>query len=365
MEQITRGEIVRVGVDLAKHVIQVHAVDSAGRVVAAKALSRDRFTAWCVQLPPGCVVAMESCGGAHHWARRLMTMGLEPRLIAGHFVGPYRMQGKAGKNDANDAAAVCEAASRPSMRFVPVKTAMQQGQLAVQRLREGYKEERTACLNRIRGLLTEFGIVIAQSPEALRRALPELLEDASNELSSLARMALQRAQLQWAELDCHIAWCDECILAHVRDDDQAKAAMQLCGIGPVTASALVASVGDFKQFKTGAQFSSWLGVVPSQNSSGGKSRLGGITKRGNDYLRTLLIQGAKSAVMTAHKRRDRISQWLVQLVARVGWQKAVVALANKNARILWAVLVKGRRFDANHVSGKSDVPSLAIPTMAG
>ena len=173
-----------------------------------------------------------------------------------------------------------------------------------------------------------------------------------------------RAQLQWAELDCHIAWCDECILAHVRDDDQAKAAMQLCGIGPVTASALVASVGDFKQFKTGAQFSSWLGVVPSQNSSGGKSRLGGITKRGNDYLRTLLIQGAKSAVMTAHKRRDRISQWLVQLVARVGWQKAVVALANKNARILWAVLVKGRRFDANHVSVKSDVPSLAIPTMA-
>ena len=166
-------------------------------------------------------------------------------------------------------------------------------------------------------------------------------------------------------MDRHIAWCDECILAHVRDDAQAKTATQLCGIGPVTASALVASVGDFKQFRTGAQFSSWLGVVPSQNSSGGKSRLGGITKRGNDYLRTLLIQGAKSAVMTAHKRRDRISQWLVQLVTRVGWQKAVVALANKNARILWAVLVKGRRFDANHVSVKSDVPSLAIPIMAG
>jgi len=154
-------------------------------------------------------------------------------------------------------------------------------------------------------------------------------------------------------------------VAHVRSDEQAKAATQLCGIGPVTASALVATVGDFKQCKTGAQFGSWLGVVPSQNSSGGRTSLGGITKRGDDYLRTLLIQGAKSAVMTAHKRRDRISQWLVQLVARVGWQKAVVALANKNARILWAVLAKGRRFDANHVSVKPERPAMVVPTMAG
>jgi transposase len=365
MEQITRGQIVRVGVDLAKHVIQVHAVDGGGRVVVAKALARDRFMAWCAQLAPGCLVAMESCGGAHHWARRLATIGLQPRLIAGHFVGPYRMQGKRGKNDANDAAAVCEAASRPSMRFVPVKTAAQQGQLAVHRLREGYKQERTACINRIRGLLAEFGVVLAQSPEALRRSLPEILEDASNELPALARMALQRAQLQWAELDCHLAWCDERIKAHVRSDEQAKAATQLCGIGPVTASALVATVGDFRQFKTGAQFGSWLGLVPSQNSSGGRASLGGITKRGDDYLRTLLIQGAKSAVMTAHKRRDRISQWLVQLLARVGWQKAAVALANKNARILWAVLAKGRRFDANHVSSKPEGPAMVVPTVAG
>jgi len=365
MEQITRGQIVRVGVDLAKHVIQVHAVDGGGRVVVAKALARDRFMAWCAQLPADCMVAMESCGGAHHWARRLTKIGLQPRLIAGHFVGPYRMQGKRGKNDANDAAAVCEAASRPSMRFVPVKTVEQQGQLAVHRLREGYKHERTACINRIRGLLAEFGEVLAQSPEALRRALPEVLEDAGNELPGLARMALQRAQLQWAELDCHIAWCDERIKAHVRNDEQAKAATRLCGIGPVTASALVATVGDFRQFKTGAQFGSWLGLVPSQNSSGGRASLGGITKRGDDYLRTLLIQGAKSAVMTAHKRRDRISQWLVQLLARAGWQKAAVALANKNARILWAVLAKGRRFDANHVSSRPEGPAMVVPTMAG
>ena len=365
MEQITRGLIVRVGVDLAKRVIQVHAVDGGGRVVVAKALAREKFMAWCGQLPPGCVVAMESCGGAHHWARRLQAMGLQPRLIAGHFVGPYRMQGKRGKNDANDAAAVCEAASRPSMRFVPMKSAEQQGQLAVHRLREGYKEERTACMNRIRGLLTEFGLVFAQSPEALRRALPDVLEDATNELPTVARMALQRAQLQWIEIECHIAWCDERIAAHVRSDEQAKAAVQLCGIGPVTASALVATVGDFKQFKTGAQFGAWLGLVPSQNSSGGKASLGRITKRGDDYLRTLLIQGAKSAVMTAHKRSDRISQWLVQLLARVGWQKAVVALANKNARILWAVLARGRRFDANHASVKPEGPAMAGAAMAG
>jgi transposase len=353
MGEITRGEIVRVGVDLAKRVIQVHAVDAAGRVVVAKALARDKFMPWCAQLPPGCLVAMEACGGAHHWARRLQALGFDARLVAGHFVGPYRMQGRSGKNDANDAAAICEAASRPSMRFVPVKTPQQQALLAVHRLREGYKEERTACINRIRGLLTEFGLVFPQSPEALRLALPDVLEDASNELPTLARMALQRAQLQWLEVECHIAWCDERIAAHVRSDVQAKTAAQLCGIGPVTASALVASVGDFTQFRSGAQFGAWLGLVPKQNSSGGKPSLGGITKRGDEYLRTLLIQGAKSAVMTAHKRADRISQWLVQLRERVGWQKAVVALANKNARILWAVLAKGRTFDPNHVSVKS------------
>ncbi len=364
MEQITRGLIIRVGVDLAKRVIQVHAVDSAGRIVTARALTREKFLSWCAQLPPGCVVAMETCSGAHHWARRLRSMGLAPRLIAGHFVGPYRMAGRQGKNDANDAAAVCEAAGRPHMRFVPIKSTEQQAVLAVHRLREGYKEERTACINRIRGLLAEFGLVFPQSPQALRSQLADVIEDASNELPHLARVALQRAHLQWLELDCHIAWCDERIAVHVKTDEQAQAAAQLMGIGPVTASALAASVGDFRQFKTGAQFGAWLGLVPSQNSSGGKASLGRITKRGDDYLRTLLIQGAKSAVMTAAKRSDRISQWLVQLTARVGWQKAVVAMANKNARILWAVLAKGRRFEPDYVSIKPQGSAMAVPAMA-
>jgi transposase len=339
-------------VDLAKQVIQVHAVDAQGRVVLARAIKRDRFEGWCAQLPTGCVVAMESCSGAHHWARRLSSLGLQPRVIAAHLVSPYRMEGRRGKNDANDAAAVCEAAARPTMRFVLVKSAQQQAVLSVHRLREGYKEERTACINRIRGLLAEFGVIVAQTPQVLRRQLPEVLEDATNELPALARLALQRAQLQWLELECHIAWCDERIQAHVRSDEMARTATQLCGVGPITASALVASVGDLRQFKSAAQFGAWLGLVPSQNSSGGKASLGRITKRGDDYLRTLLIQAAKSAVMTAHKRSDRISQWVVQLTARVGWQKAVVALANKNARILWAVLSRGQRFDADHRSVK-------------
>ncbi len=349
MTKFTCESVARVGVDLSKHVYQVHALDAQGRIVLAKAMSAERFFAWCSQLPAACIVAMEACGGAHHVARRLQMLGLNARLIAGHFVTPYRMAGKSGKNDANDAAAICEAAGRPHMRFVPIKTAQQQGQLALHRLREGFKEERTALINRIRGLLAEFGLVFAQNPDALRRMLASVIEDASNELPSVARLALQRAHLHWIEIDLQMAWCDERIAAHVRTDARAAKAASLLGIGPTTASALVASVGDFGQFANARQFGAWLGLVPSQNSTGGKARLGGITKRGDDYLRTLLIQGAKSAVMTATKRSDRISQWLVQLKERIGWQKTVVALANKNARILWAMLTRDAVFDPNHV----------------
>jgi len=349
MTEITRAPVARVGVDLSKRVYQVHAVDRAGRVMLVKAMPPQRFFEWCAQLPAGCVVAMETCGGSHHVARRLQGLGLDVRLIAGHFVTPYRMAGKSGKSDANDAAAICEAASRPHMRFVPIKTAQQQGQLALHRLREGYKEERTALINRVRGLLAEFGLVFPKSPEALRRVLADVVEDAANELPGLARLAIQRTHEHWIDIELQIAWCDDRIAEHVRADERAKKAAALLGVGPVTASAIAASVGDFKQFANARQFGAWLGLVPSQNSTGGKASLGRITKRGDDYLRTLLIQGAKSAVMTAHKRSDRISQWLVQLKERTSWQKAVVALANKNARILWAVLTRDAAFDPDHV----------------
>lgn len=352
MEKITRGQAIRVGVDLAKRVIQVHAVDSAGRLVTSRALARDKFLAWCVMLPAGCIVAMEASSSAHHWARKLIALGLDARIISAQLVSPYRSEGATGKNDANDAAAICEAASRPTMRFIPVKSIEQQSMLCVHRLREGIKEDRTACINRIRGLLAEFGLVFPQGASELQGVLSEVLEDAGNELGTLARLTLQRAQSQWRELDEHLAWCDERIAVHAKGNEAVKAAATLLGVGPVTASAAVATVGDFKQFKNGAQFGAWIGLTPKQHSSGGKPHLGSITKRGDTYLRTLLIQGAKSAVMTAHRRPDKISQWAVALRERSGWQKAAVALANKNARILWAVMTRGEAFDANHLSAK-------------
>ena len=347
------SEITRVGVDLAKQVIQVHGVDATERVVIARGMSRQKFAVWCAQLPPGCVVAMEACSGAHHWARRLLALGLQPRLIAPHFVTPYRMEGKGGKNDATDAAAICEAASRPKMRFIPVKSCAQQGVLCVHRLREAYKEERTACINRIRGLLSEFGLVFSRSPAALRTHLGATLEDASNDLPGSARLVLDRAFAHWRALDEELAWCDSQIAMHAKDDGQARQLTPIPGIGSVSASAVVASVGDLRQFRSAGQFAAWLGVVPRQKSSGGKASLGGITKRGDNYLRTLLIQGARSVAANAARHADPVSRWILQLQQRVGWQRTLVAIANKNARIIWAVLVRGKPFDAHHVSTRA------------
>jgi transposase len=367
MAEVTRALIARVGVDLAKNVIQVHAVDAAGRRVVARAFKRDQFLAWCTQLPQGCVVAMEACSSAHHFGRKLRAMGLEARLIAASFVSPYRMEGKAGKNDMTDAAAICEAVSRPTMRFVPIKSCEQQGVMSLHRVREGLKEERTGCVNQIRGVLAEFGLVFGKSTKVLRAALVDVIEDGDNELSGVARLVLQRALEHWRELDEHMRWCDAQVGRHVRSSPQAQRAVKVIGIGELGASAVTAGVGDFKQFRSGDQFGAWLGIVPRQNSSGGKASLGRITKRGDDYLRTLLIQGAKAAVMSAGKRDDPISRWLVQLTERVGWQKACVAMANKNARILWSVMTREQDYDPHHVSvkppAKQPAPSNVITAM--
>jgi transposase len=351
-------------VDLAKSVIQVHAVDAAGRRVVTRAFKREQFVAWCAQLPPGCLVAMEACSGAHHFARKLRALGLDARLIAASFVSPYRMEGKSGKNDMTDAAAICEAASRPTMRFVPIKSCEQQGIMSLHRVREERKEERTACINQIRGVLAEFGLVFGKSAKVLRAALSDVIEDASNELSGVARLVLHRAFEHWRELDEHLRWCDAQVGQHVRSSPAAKRAAKVIGIGELGASAMTAGVGDFKQFKSGDQFGAWLGIVPRQNSSGGKASLGGITKRGDNYLRTLLIQGAKAAVMSAGKRDDPISRWLVQLTARVGWQKACVAMANKNARILWSVMTRDHGYDPHHVSVKPLAKQPASPKVS-
>lgn len=355
MDKLSPNAIARVGVDLSKSVFQVHAVNDHESVLLTKAMSPDKFFDWCKHLPAHCIVAMESCAGAHHVSRRLAAMGLRPRIIAAHQVTPYRAAGARAKNDANDAAAICEAASRPHLHSVPVKSAAQQGVLMLHRLREGYKEERTALINRVRGLLAEFGLAFAQSPDALKRALPDVLEDADNELPGIARLALQQAFGHWRMVEDQMRWCEQRIAEHVRQDEQARRATELLGVGPITASAAIACVSDFSQFKSAKQFGGWLGLVPSQNSTGGKARLGRITKRGDAYLRTLLIQGAKSMVMNAAKRSDRTSQWVLQLKDRVGWQKAVVALANKNARILWCVMTRHQAYDPSHV------PTLEVP----
>ncbi len=341
-------KVVRVGVDLAKQVIHVHAVAADGQVLCRRALPRERFLAWCGQLPPGCLVAMEACAGAHHWARCLRERGLDARLIAASLTAAYRLQGTTGKNDANDAAAICEAASRPRMRFVAVKSTTQQGLLTLHRLREGLKNERTACLNRVRGLLAEFGIVFGRSAQALRQGLTDVLAapDAGVDAQGLRGLAIASRHLE--ALDGQLAECDRALGQHARDDPRVQALAQVQGIGPLGASALVAGVGDAGVFDNGPQFAAWLGLTPRQHSSGGVARLGRITKRGDAYLRTMLIQGARSAVLTAHQRQDAVSRWAQQLKARVGWQKAAVALANKNARIVWALLVRGGRYEPEH-----------------
>ena len=296
-------------------------------------------------------------------------MGLDARIVAAQLAAPYRSEGATGKNDANDAGTVLAVSARqplcparPQGRharlcLVPIKSVEQQSMLAVHRLREGVKEDRNACINRIRGLLLEYGVAIPTGVRPLELMLDDVLEDATNEMNGLARITLRRAQAQWRELDEHLAWCDERIAAHAKDNEAVQHASSLMGIGPVGASAVVATVGDFKQFKNGAQFGAWMGLIPKQRSSGGKSNLGTITKRGDTYLRTLLIQGAKSVVNSAHTRSDPISRWVLALKERSGWQKAVVALANKNARILWAVMTKGVAFDRNHVSKKPGEPN--------
>jgi transposase len=346
------SEITRVGVDLAKQVIQVHAVDQAEAAVTRRTVARKAFLEWCARLPAGCLVAMEACTGAHHWARQLNKFGLKVRLISPHLVAPYRRQGKTGKNDANDAAAVCEAASRPDMHFVPIKTVEQQGILSVHAMRQGWEKDRTACINRIRALLAEFGMVVAKGPGKLRLQLPELLEDGSTELPGITRLAVQRAVQQWRQLDEDIGWCDQQIQQHARNDPRARQAQELLGIGPLGASAVVASVSDFSQFKSGRQFAAWLGITPSQHSSGGKTRLGGITKHGDEYLRMLLVTGAKAAIHCSKPREERVWLWARQLSERAGWQKAAVALAAKNARILWAMYTRGQPFVPNHLSVK-------------
>lgn len=332
--------IVRVGIDLAQAVAQVHAVDVAGKVIVARQVQRSALMQWCERLPSGTTVAFEACSAAHHFSRQLDAAGLVPKLISPSFVGAYRLTGTTGKNDATDAEAICEAASRPHMRFVPPKSPEQQAWLAVHRLREGYIKERTACMNRTRGILFEFGVVLPVSADRFHALLLDALSARNKELPALARTSLRKCSAHFQEVQRQVLWCDQQIAKHVRKDVNAKRAMQVRGVGPLGASAIAASVGDLTQFENGHQFGAFLGLVPRQRSTGGKQKLGRITKRGDAYLRKLLVIGARSALKVASNHEDPVSKWAAQVRDRIGWPKACVALANRNARILWRTLAR-------------------------
>ena len=332
--------IVTVGIDLAKNVFAVHGVDAAGKPCLVRpSVARAKLLELIASLPP-CLIGMEACSGAHHWARLFAGFGHTVRLMAPKFVIPYRLSGKAGKNDAADAAAICEAVTRPNMRFVPPKSLEQQGQLLVHRARQGFVQQRTATLNRIRGLLSEFGIVLPLKAATVRREAMAQLED----LPSWTNTVVGDLLSEVSRLDDRIAQYDQHIAVLAKQTPAAARLMQLPGVGPTTATALVAMVGNGHEFKCGRQLSAWLGLVPGQYSSGGKQRLGRITKAGDPYLRMLLILGARSVLQNAPSRSDAVSRWAVQLAARVGYWKAIVAIAAKNARMCWAVLARGESF---------------------
>ena len=262
------------------------------------------------------------------------------RLIAPKFVAPYRMSGARGKNDAADAAAICEAVQRPAMRFVPVKSLEQQSRLMVHRARQGFVEARTATINRIRGLLSELGIVLPLKAQTVRRQAAGELED----LPGWANTVVGDLLSELHHLDERIAQYDHHIAAMAKEDERARRLMRLSGLGPTTATAMLAMIGNGHEFKCGRQFAAWLGLVPGQYSSGGKTRLGRITKAGDGYLRTMLILGARAVLAAATSKTDGISRWAVALEQRRGYWKAVVAIAAKNARMAWAVLARGDAF---------------------
>jgi transposase len=337
-------KITTVGIDLAKNVFQVHAVDERGKTVLRKQLRRDQVAAYFVNLPP-CLIGMEACASAHHWGRVLQRLGHTVRLMAPQFVKPYV---KTNKNDVADAEAICEAVSRPNMRFVPIKSIEQQAILSVHRVRQGFVKARTAQGNQIRGLLGEFGLIIPQGLSHIFERAPALLEDASNELPIAFRQMIERLTDHLKELDQQVKEFERQIITWHRSSEISRRLEKIPGIGgPLAASALVASIADAKSFDNGRQVSAWLGLVPRQCSSGGKSTLLGMSKRGDAYLRTVLIHGARSAILSA-QRAGTTNQWLRGLLNRRHPNIAAVALANKNVRTVWALLAHDREFNPSY-----------------
>jgi len=337
-------KVTTVGIDLAKNVFQVHGVDERGKTVLRKQLKRAQVVQFFANLAP-CLIGMEACGSAHYWGRKLESLGHRVKLMAPQFVKPYV---KGNKHDAADAEAICEAVRRPNMRFVALKTVEQQGILAVHRARQGFVKARTSQSNQLRGLLAEFGIVIPKGLHHMAKALPGILEDAENGLPGAFRQLLRRLGENLKAMDRQVGELEREIGLWHRGNEASRRLDAIDGIGPITASALVATVGDARSFKNARQVPAWLGLVPRQESTGGKPKLLSISKRGDSYVRTLLIHGAR-AVIQAAERKPQSDLWLKGLLARRNKNVAAVALANKNARIAWALLAHGRQFEHDYI----------------
>ena len=339
-------KITTVGIDLAKSVFQVHGVDERGKAVLRKQLKRDALFDFFANMEP-CVIGMEACGSAHYWARRLSGLGHTVRLMAPQFVKPYV---KSNKNDRNDAEAICEAVGRPNMRFVAVKSAEMQAVLALHRARQGSVKARTAQANQIRGLLAEFGIVIPVGIGHIARRLPEILEDADNALPGMMRPLLQRLGERLKETDQMVGELERQIKAWHRDNEQSSRLEAIAGFGPITASAFVATLGEPRSFKNARQVPAWLGMVPRHEGTGGRTKLGAISKRGDGYVRMMLIHGARSVIARVERNPDAAQGWLRKLIARRNKNIAAVALAAKNARIAWALLAHERSYQSGYVA---------------
>jgi transposase len=334
-------KVKTIGIDLAKEVFGVHGVDARGKSLVHKRVSRKHLLGLLAKLEP-CLVGMEACGSAHHWAREIEKLGHTVKLMSPQFVAPYR---KGNKNDPNDAEAICEAVTRPSMRFVPIKSEAQQDLQALHRVREQLLKSRTALVNQVRGLLAEHGIVAPRGIAHLRRLMVEILaEPAGRGLSGLFGETLFEIAERLRFLDERIRTYDLRIGRVFAHDERCQRLAKVEGVGPLVATALVAAVGNANEFKSGRELSAWLGLVPRQHSSGNRNVVLGISKRGDRYLRTLLIHGARSALCRAERRSDRRSIWASKLKLARGFNVAAVALANKNARILWALLTRGENY---------------------
>lgn len=333
-------KITTIGLDIAKSVFHAVGVDKAGKLIKKKMLRRKDLLPFVAKIEP-CLIVMEACGGASYWAREFEQFGHIVKLIAPQYVVPFR---QGNKNDYNDALAIAEAAQRPNMRFVKPKSVEQHDVQLLHRMRERLTKQSTALINQVRGMLAEYGIVMTKSKSAFKAQLPDILIDETNTLTTKGRAIFYQLYDEVIDIEKRLKSCDTQVLNETQNNVICQRLQTIPGVGPVTATAIYAAVGDGKDFSNGRHFSAWCGLVPKQHSSGGKDNLLGISKRGNAYLRTLFIHGARAVLRHSGSKSDKLSCWAIQLAERRGFNRACVAVANKLARMSWVIAAREEEF---------------------